>query len=241
MASLALIKTQVESRIPGALTVYARPELETIPTGIAALDNQTGGIPKGALTQICASPETSSGKTTLLLSLLAQATGKDHFCALVDAGDCFDPASGAAAGVCLSRLLWVRCGGKHRLKPVEQAFKAADILVQNGGFGVIAVDLSNVEERLVRKIPLATWFRFSRVVEKMPTALVFLTPSAVATSCAALTLHLGCKGPRWSGERTVSHGCLLATVEFDLEIRRTHAKKPVASVRPDFTARPQWA
>jgi hypothetical protein len=106
---------------------------------------------------------------------------------------------------------------------------------------VIAVDLSNVEERLVRKIPLATWFRFSRVVEKMPTALVFLTPSAVATSCAALTLHLGCKGPRWSGERTVSHGCLLATVEFDLEIGRTHAKKPAASVRPDFTARPQWA
>src|SRR5262245_58484182 len=117
MASLALIKTQVESRIPGALTVYTRPELEMVPTGIAALDQQTGGIPKSALTQVCASPETSSGKTTLLLSLLAQVTRKEYFCALVDAHDCFDPRSAATAGMSLSRLLWVRCRAGDRLKP----------------------------------------------------------------------------------------------------------------------------
>jgi len=240
MPSLAAIQAKVESRIPGALTIYTRAEPEMIPTGIAALDQQVGGIPKSALTEICAAPETSSGKTTLLLSLLAQVTGRQQFCALVDAGDCFDPQSAAAAGVCLSRLLWVRCGNGHRLKPVEQAFKAADILTQNGGFGVIAVDLGNVDERLVRKIPLTTWFRFSRVVEKMPAALVFLTPFAAAQSCAALTLRLGCKEPRWSGEGSVSHGQLLSTVEFDLEIRRTRERKPVQSVRPGFMALPQW-
>jgi recombination protein RecA len=241
MPSLALIKTQVESRIPGALTVYVRPEPETIPTGIAALDQQIGGIPQGGLTQICASPETSSGKTTLLLSLLAQVTNREHFCALVDAGDCFDPRSAAAAGVCLSRLLWVRCRTGHRLKPIEQAFKAADILTQNGGFEVIAVDLGNVDERLVSKIPLTTWFRFSRVVEKTPAALVFLTPVAVARSCAALTLHLGCKEPLWSGEGNLSNGQLLSCVEFDLEVGHTHTRKPMQSMRPHFTARPQWA
>src|SRR5215471_10229916 len=226
MASLALIKTQVECRIPGALTVYERPQLETIPTGVAALDQQTGGIPKGALTQICAPPKTSSGKTTLLLSLLAEVTRQEQFCALVDAGDCFDPGSADAAGVCLQRLLWVRCGKGHRLKPLEQAFKAADILTQNGGFGVIAVDLGNVDEPLVRKIPLTTWFRFSRVVEKMPPALVFLTPVSAAQSCAALTLHLSCKEPRWSGVGNVCHGRLLSTVAFDLEIGRTRDRKP---------------
>jgi recombination protein RecA len=240
MPSRATIQAQVESRIPGALTIYARAEPETIPTGLPALDRQIRGIPLGALTEIFASPETSSGKTTLLLSLLAQATGREQFCALIDAGDCFDPQSAVAAGVCLSRLLWVRCGNGHRLKPVEQAFKAADILTQNGGFGVIAVDVGNVDERMMRKVPLTTWFRFSRVVEKMPLALVFLTPLAVAQSCAALTLHLGCKEPRWSGEGSVSHGRLLSTLEFDLEIGRTRARKPVQSVRPGFSAIPQW-
>ncbi len=46
------------------------------------------------------------------------------------------------------------CGAlARRLKPVEQAFKAADILVQNGGFGVIAIDLGNVEETLDQENP----------------------------------------------------------------------------------------
>ena len=105
---------------------------------------------------------------------------------------------------------------------------------------MIAVDLGNVDERLVRKIPLTTWFRFSRVVEKMPAALIFLTPITVAQSCAALTLHLGCKESCWSGEGSISHGQLLSTMEFDLEIRRTRERKPVQSVRPGFRALPQW-
>ena len=58
-----------------------------------------------------------------------------------------------------------RCSG-HGMKAVEQAFSAADILIQNGGFGMIALDLGNVEERLIRKIPLTSWFRFARVMEK---------------------------------------------------------------------------
>jgi recombination protein RecA len=109
MSSVATIRSQVERRIPGALTVYERQTPEVFPTGIAAIDRETGGIPKGALTQICAPVGITSGRTTLLLSLLAQVTGKEQFCAVVDAGDCFDPESAEAMGVSLSRLLWVRC------------------------------------------------------------------------------------------------------------------------------------
>ena len=72
---------------------------------LPAVDRQIGGIPKGALTQVCAPVGMSSGRTTLLLSLLAQVTSKEQFCAVVDANDCFDPESADAAGVCLSRLL----------------------------------------------------------------------------------------------------------------------------------------
>jgi hypothetical protein len=61
---------------------------------------------------------------------MGQVTGKEQFCALVDASDSFDPESADAMGVCLSRLLWVRCI-ERGMKAVEQAFKAADILVHS--------------------------------------------------------------------------------------------------------------
>jgi recombination protein RecA len=239
MSSIAIIRSQIECRIPGALTVYERPEPEVFSSGIPGLDGETGGIPKGALTQVCAPAGITSGRTSLLLSLLAQVTGKEQFCALVDATDCFDPESANAIGLCLSRLLWVRCSGRS-MKPVEQAFKAADILIQNGGFGVIAIDLGNVDEKLVRKIPLTTWFRFARVMEALPSALLILLPYSAAQSCAALTLNLAASA-QWSGTGAVSHARLISNVEFKVEVGRTRTKKAVQSASNNFTVRPQWA
>jgi recombination protein RecA len=239
MSSLAIVRAQVERRIPGALTVYERTAPEVFPTGIAVIDRETGGIPKGALTQICAPVGITSGRTTLLLSLLAQVTGKEQFCAVVDASDSFDPESANAVGVCLSRLLWVRCI-ERGMKAVEHAFKSADILIQNGGFGVIAIDLGNVNEKLVRKIPLTTWFRFARVMEALPTALVILLPYSAAQSCAALTLNMGAS-VEWTGAGAASHTQLISGVDFNIEIGRTRTKKPVQSARNNFTVRPQWA
>jgi hypothetical protein len=86
------------------------------------------------------------------------------------------------------------------LKPLEQAFKAADILIQNGGLGLIVIDLGEIEERLVRKIPLTTWFRFARVIEKQPTALVVFATYPAAQSCAALTLHIKNPEAHWNTE-----------------------------------------
>src|SRR5579864_979667 len=239
MSSIASIRSQVERHIPGALTIYERSTPEVFLTGILAIDHETGGVPKGALTQICASAGITSGRTTLLLSLLAQVTSKEQFCALVDASDCFDPESADAVGVCLSRMLWARCI-ERGMKAVEQAFKATDILIQNGGFGVIAIDLGNVDEKLIRKIPLTTWFRFARVMEALPTALVILLPFSAAQSCAALTLNLGASA-QWSGTDAVSHSRLISNVEFNVEIGRTRTKKPVQSASNNFTVRPQWA
>jgi hypothetical protein len=47
---------------------------------------------------------------------LARATQRGEVCALVDASDAFDPASAAAAGMEMSRLLWVRCGENYPLR-----------------------------------------------------------------------------------------------------------------------------
>lgn len=240
MSSVAVIRAQVERRLPGALTIYERSAPKVFPTGIATIDRETGGIPQGALTQICAPAGITSGRTTILLSLLAQVTSKDQFCALVDAGDCFDLESAASMGICLSRLLWVRCGDRNRFKAVEQAFKATDILIQNGGFGVIAIDLGSAEEKLIRKIPLTIWFRFARVIEATPAALVTLLTHSAAQSCAALTLYIGEAAPEWSGQTTTPHGHILSDVRFNLETGRTRTKKPVQSARTNFSARPQW-
>jgi len=241
MPSLAIIRSQIESRLPGALSLYIPPEPEMLKTGIKALDLKTGGIPKSGLTQICACPETSSGKTTLLLSAIAAVTRRQEFCALVDASDSLDPASAKAAGVNLERLLWVRCEHKSSMRSLEQAFKAADIIVQNGGFGLIAVDLGNIEERAVRKVPLATWFRFARVIEKMPAALVFLLTHPVAQSCAALTLHLSSEGVLWRGPGHVSHAVFLSSLGYEVEIGPARMRKPVRSASGLFAAKSVWA
>jgi len=87
-----------------------RPAPEMVSSGIPQLDSLTGGLARGCLTEICGT--TSSGRTSVLLFALARATERGEICALVDASDAFDPASAAAAGMEMSRLLWVRCGEK---------------------------------------------------------------------------------------------------------------------------------
>jgi hypothetical protein len=107
----AAVKLQVEAalahKIPSALTPSARPEPELIPTGIAQLDTALGGIARGCVTEICGA--SSSGRTSVMLSLLARVTRREEAVALVDASDAFHPESATQAGIELKRLLWVRC------------------------------------------------------------------------------------------------------------------------------------
>lgn len=213
-----ILKAQIEEKLPSAFTVYRRPECASIATGIAQIDNTVQGVPLHALTEICGSDLASSGKISVLTSLLAQAT-REHFCALVDARDSFDPVSGHAAGIYLPRLLWVRCGtGRMKLPPLEQAFKAADILLQSGGFSLIAVNLSGIPERVVRRIPLSTWFRFSRVIEKFSAALVFVGEEPHATSCAGLVMRV-------TSEAVFSKN-LMMPLKPKVEVVRRWEKKP---------------
>jgi hypothetical protein len=229
MMSASLLRAQIEARLPSAFTLYKSPERQTIPTGISAIDDVTGGVPMHALTEIC-----GMGKTSVLVSLLARAS-HEHYCALVDAKDAFDPITAGAAGVDLSHLLWVRCGKtRQRLRPLEQAFKVADMLLQSSGFGLIIVDLSDIAERLIRNVALSSWFRFSRAVENQSTALVFVAQQAHATSCAGMVVQLA------SG-RAIFSGNLLTSVPLYADVVRTREKKGVHSATPEFSMRAEWA
>jgi len=154
------------------------------------LDEISGGLPRGGLTEIYGSP--CSGKTSLLQSALATCTANSEVCALVDARDSFDPGCAQSAGVFLHRLLWIRC------KNPEQALRSADVLLHGGGLGLVAMDLSEVPARLVRQIPLSVWFRLRRTVENTSTILLVLSRESNAKTCASLVLHIKKESAAWS-------------------------------------------
>jgi recombination protein RecA len=250
------VRLQVESalapRIPSALTLRPRPPAQTLATGLEAVDALTGGIPRGALTELYGPP--CSGRTSVLLALLAAATGREESCALVDAGDALHPASAAAAGADLARLLWVRCGvhtSRSSARPadarLEQALKATDLLLQSGGFGLIVVDLGDLPPPVARRVPLASWFRFRRAVEETPTALVVLEQEPHARTCAALVLRLEARHPLWSEAAGAGppHARLLRGLEVAVEVTRRRAagpagRKPPAPAPPTFLTRTAW-
>src|SRR3984893_13778872 len=122
---------------------------------------------------------------------MASRTAEGEVCALLDARDSFDPYTASAAGVELKQLLWVRC---HN---IDQALRATDLLIQGGGFGLVAIDLGDVSPRIVRQVPLNAWFRFRRAVEDTPTILVVVEQEANAKTCASLVLQLKAKPAEW--------------------------------------------
>jgi hypothetical protein len=127
----------------------------------------------------------------LLLAALAARTREGEVCALVDGRDAFDPVAGLSAGVSLRQLLWVRC------KNIEQALRATDLLIQGGGFGLIALDLSDVAPRVVRQVQLSVWFRFRRAVEGTATILFLLGQESHAKTCASLVLRMEGEAGIW--------------------------------------------
>jgi recombination protein RecA len=106
----ALLKREIEaklaSRIPGALSPPAQQAPRLISSGVPQIDALLGGgLPIGGISEFTGMA--SSGRTSLALALLAEAT-IDAACAYVDVEDSVDPRSAAAAGACLRNLLWVR-------------------------------------------------------------------------------------------------------------------------------------
>jgi recombination protein RecA len=192
--ALALSKAVIESQLTprfGDIFKLNEPRLaEVISTGVAEVDSLTGGLPRGAITEIFG--PASSGRTSLMLTTLAHATNHDEVCALIDTSNVFDPRSATNAELDLDRLLWVRCDGK-----LEHAFKAADLLLQGGGFGLVMLDLGDVPTQQVRKIISSWWYRFRRVVEDKPTALVVIASASCVRSCAALTLEIRRESASW--------------------------------------------
>src|SRR6266567_7417169 len=143
-------------------------------TGLSFLDQPTGGgLPRGAITELI-SPRTSAGSASLIQALIHGAYRDNYFLALIDGGDSFDPCG--LDNTSLRHLFWVRCS------KASETIKAADLLLRDGNFPLVIVDLMlNAPEEL-RKIPQTNWYRLQRLVEVVPTACLVLTRYEMVSS-----------------------------------------------------------
>jgi recombination protein RecA len=110
------------------------PPVAAIPTGSHALDHAigVGGVPRGRLTEVYG-PD-GAGKTTLALSVIAQAQQAGGTACFVDTEHALDLAWAATVGVDLERL--VLCQPEDG----EQALEVAAVLVGSGGLDVLVLD-----------------------------------------------------------------------------------------------------
>jgi hypothetical protein len=183
-----------------------------LPSGIGTVDALLGGgFPRGELSEVHG--PASSGRTGLVSSLLARTTRGGSIAALVDPGDRFDPASAAAAGVDLPRLLWLR--GAPGASALPSAVSAVGTLAGSGLFEVVVLDLADATLHEIRRLPGPTWMRLQRVVEESPTALLLVAPAHVAKSPGGASLALPASRPVWSGPP--GPGRLLAALETEVQ------------------------
>lgn len=182
------------------------------------IDGLLGLFPPGRLSEIVG--PRSSGSSSLLLALIARITtssrGDDHRggdqrtgqVAFVDGMDALDPASAAAAGVDLSTLLWVKCGGRLRT-----ALSSADLLVRCSGFSLVALDLDELGPA-----PASAQIRLQRAVESNETTLIVRSLRHREGSPASLVVATRRLGPRWMGLRPLTR---LAGLRSEISIARS--------------------
>jgi recombination protein RecA len=112
----------------------SEPPAAVVSTGSVALDVAlgVGGVPRGRLTEVYG-PD-GAGKTTLALSVIAQAQQAGGAACFVDTEHALDLAWAARVGVDLQRLVLCRpeCG--------EQALQVADLLIRSGSLDVLVID-----------------------------------------------------------------------------------------------------
>lgn len=166
-------------------------------TGLEVLDRRLGGgFPRGHLSELVG--PRSSGRTSLMLGALAAATRRGELVALVDALDMLDAASAEAAGIDLSRLLWIRghvvtnpglCRDVNQ-RALEQALRALGLVLQAGNFGLVVLDVAEAPADALKRLPFTTWLRLQRMVEGSQTVGLLVGHAPMSRSAAGLSIRL---------------------------------------------------
>jgi hypothetical protein len=157
---------------------------------------------------------------------------------------------------------WKNPESKRWESQLTQMLKVTDLLLQSNGFGMIALDFGDIPAQSARRIPLASWFRFRRVIEHTPTVLVVLEQQPIAGSCSSVLLKITSARSQSADLRKKdlrkkvsaqadiayphpTHSELLDQFEITAELLRSRlerppGKKPVQSTA-SFKSRAAWA
>ena len=185
----AALESLLRDRKLDVTLTTARPwivqeEDQVAATGVPGIDTPLGGgLRRGQVSEIVG--PRSSGRTSILNRAFTAATARGEVVAMIDTSDRFDPAGADASGVDLSRLLWIRERGD-----AARALKALTLVLQAGGFGVVAFDLADVPAMAIRQFPYTTWMRIARVIEGSQAVLVLLGADRIARSPGGVTIAL---------------------------------------------------
>src|SRR5438128_9338092 len=112
----------------------AQVAIGAVSTGSLSLDLALGigGLPRGRIVEIFG-PE-SSGKTTLVYHVIAEAQRRGGICAFIDAEHAMDPQYARRIGVNIDDLL------VSQPDTGEQALEIAELLVRSGALSIVAID-----------------------------------------------------------------------------------------------------
>ncbi|MCB1023775.1 MAG: hypothetical protein KDB79_05275 [Acidobacteria bacterium] len=172
---------------------------------------------RGSLTELVG--EASSGKTSYVIAVLSELTREGEICAVIDTCDSFDPVSAFSSGVKLENLLWIRCAGD-----VENAMKAADLLLQAKGFGAVWINFGQVKSGQLSYVPNSFWFRFRTFVKDSPTLLIVTAKESLLGSSAEQSYALTKNKSVWAGM-----GKFKLLKEFRLNLRSKRVLTPILS------------
>ncbi len=198
---LAALRHLLAERFPTVPRTAGR----LLPTGIAAIDEASGGFPLSAITEIvCAAP--SCGSHLLFGQLLAVTRRERQRVALIDSTDSFDPASFPAD--LLTHLVWIRC------RDTTAALNATDLLARDANFSLLLLDLRRAPAADLRRVPGPQWYRLQRAVEPTDLALVVETPRpSVPSAQLRFTLATSHAPSALDHERSVLIDTLPATLQ----------------------------
>jgi hypothetical protein len=161
--------------------------------GIAPLDTLLGGIARGRISEVTG--PTSSGKTTVAAAFASAASRRGEVIGWIDVPGAFDPRSLEAAGADLARILWVSFEKKapssrstlvYKERERRSELKAAELLLEAGGFGLVVIDFGALRFPLSQSASL----RLARAAERSGAAVLALATTRICGTFAALTLSM---------------------------------------------------
>ncbi len=164
-----------------------------ITCGIAPIDALIGGLARGRISEVTG--PISSGKTTIAAAFASATSRRGEVVGWVDVPGAFDPRSLETAGADLTRLLWVsfakktystRSGFMAKERERRGELKAAEMLLEAGGFGLVVIDFGAMRYPLSQSASL----RLARAAERSGAAVLALATHRVCGTFAALTLAM---------------------------------------------------